>query len=329
MFHLLVVPSLYWVIPIVYLLIFVLLCWTLYQAGVRKFLPIRSQLLRTQAWPLAKFALYSVLTSMGAMLAFRIDKVMLRGLTTDFDTGVYAAFTFLAGIILFPLQSMVGSYGPHVAKAWSHTNISSLRRLHKKSSRTLLLIGFGLFYLIALSIDDLLRLTTHYATFKMGINAFLFLGLANALDSAFGLNGLILTYSKYYYWGLIATIGLAIVNILLNLKLIPFYGLTGAAMATGASILLYNLIFYAINWFKFRIQSFDWKSLYLILVLSGTFILARFCSVTNYPIWNVLSRTMVFFLLSTFVIFRFRLAPEATTFANHWYQRVQRILLNN
>lgn len=66
----------------------------------------------------------------------------------------------------------------------------------------------------------------------------------------------VLNYSKYYYWSLVFTIVLTVSAIVLNVVLIPRFGMNGAAMSHLLSYLVYYICLLLIVKLKLNINIF-------------------------------------------------------------------------
>ena len=80
-----------------------------------------------------------------------------------------------------------------------------------------------------------------------------------------GVNNQIIQNSKHYYFNLVSILVLSGVAILLNYFLIPVYGINGAAIASAASLIIYNVVKYIFIFWKFKIQPFTLRTLYALL----------------------------------------------------------------
>ena len=280
--------------------------------GVKGFRPKFTPIFKANYNRMIQFALYGLFANMGSLLALKIDKIMLRGLTDSFNTGIYSSFVVLAGLILFPYDSIISITAPVVAKSFKNDDKETISRLNIKSSNVLLVLGVVLFLGMCLCLDDLLKLTPNYADYQLGLTAFFFLGIAKTIDSAFGINSLILNFSKYYYVGFIGMVILAFANISLNISLIPIYGMTGAAVATSVSILLYNVFIQIFNYFVFGFQPFDSRSFGIICLSFGAFVPLYWLQIDIHPVAIILFKGGTFLLLIWYGLYYFKLSPEIT-----------------
>jgi O-antigen/teichoic acid export membrane protein len=96
-------------------------------------------------------------------------------------------------------------------------------------------------------------------------------GIARLIDTSFGINGGIVANTSHYRYETYFGIGLVVVSIVLNFVCIPLWGITGAAIATGTSLLLLNIFRYVLLKIKLGIGPFSIKSLIAILIGGGAY----------------------------------------------------------
>ena len=94
-----------------------------------------------------------------------------------------------------------------------------------------------------------------------GLYFVFFVGLGYFIDSATGINLVILATSKYFRYEALFNLLLVPVIIILNLVLIPKYGITGSAIASAVTYFIFNLFRYIFIWVKFKMQPFNFKCL--------------------------------------------------------------------
>ena len=119
---------------------------------------------------------------------------------------------------------------PMTAELLNTSDINGLNKLYRKSSLTLFIIAGIIFTGIILNLLDLYALIPE--AYRGGFIVVLLIGLTKVFDALLGNNNAILYNSDYYKTLLLMGVLLAAVTILLNLWLIPAYGLNGAAMAS-------------------------------------------------------------------------------------------------
>lgn len=268
------------------------------------------------------FAGYGLLSSYGYILAYTIDKIMVRGYTTDYNTGIYSMMVVLSGIILYPYDSLVSVATPTLSKNWKEKKIDEIKKMNRKTTNVLSFITPFIFFLAYINIEDIASFTTNKEAFLLGINTFFFLGCAKVVNGLFGLNFLTLNFSKHYFVLFFATLILGIVNVFLNSILIPKYGMTGAAIASLVALVSTNVVIFTFNWVKYGVQPFTIEVFKVLGILIFAMLIAQYANVTSILIVNILLRSLVFFILSVPLIYYLKLVPELNTFLGKILRRL-------
>lgn len=174
------------------------------------------------------------------MINGQADILMLGSMKGTELSGIYQISNRGAALILFVLSAVIASFNPIIAKLYSENDIGKLQRIVTKSSRltllltippALLLILFGKFFLSIFGSE-----------FIMGYTALVILSISQLVNVAAGPVQYILVMTGHEKD---AALGVGIstgVNIALNATLIPKWGMEGAAVATGISIVIWNLV---------------------------------------------------------------------------------------
>lgn len=216
------------------------------------------------------FGLYSALTSLGTIMAFKIDSIMISGLLGYAATGSYTLPMTMAAVMDIPNQAILGITGPIVSKAWIEKDILHLKEIYQKASANLLIAGIYILLMGTFCFEDLIRLSTNPSAFEGTKYIFIILCFAKLTDMATSINSAIIGYSDFYKFNLYFVAILGISNVGLNLFLIPRYGIAGAAWATFISLTIFNIIKLLFIYFKFHLNPFTnatIKTLFLGIIL--------------------------------------------------------------
>ena len=262
----------------------------------------------------SKFSWYSLLTGIGSQIAFRIDGLMVASMIQFQASGLYAVSWAISEVISKPSRAVSMITGPMIAHYLEANNIEEVKTLYKKSSLNMTIIGLGLFLLVWSVLPYMFEIMPNTEVMKGGAYVVFFLGLSQVWDMMTGVNNEIIMYSKYYRFNLYLTLFLAVMNILLNLFLIPEYGITGAAMATCFSMFLFNLAKLLFIGIKFRIQPFSHVLIPVIAFgIAATFI-CRWLPDTDQPWIDMFYKGAVFCLVYCLAILKFKLSA----YINDW-----------
>ncbi|CAH0994317.1 hypothetical protein EMA8858_00426 [Emticicia aquatica] len=276
-----------------------------------------------------EFGFYSfltILTGFSSMVILYIDKIMLAGITTFTETGIYNTASFFGSVMGMSLLAINKAAQPLIADSFASNDLDNISTIYRKSSITSLIVGCWIFLGIYLNIDNLfLFLKPEYSAGKTVV---IIICLGKLFDLATGLNGTILTLSKYYIYDTYIMVGLIFITVTLNYFLIPIYGMNGAAFALAIATIYYNLIRYLIVWWKLGMQPFTFD-LVKIIILSITIGL----TISSLPTLNgnkimtvadMAYRSITLTLVYGVVIYWSKISPELNgAMKNTWQQIVK------
>lgn len=248
---------------------------------------------------------YSVLIILGgsvAVVLFEMDKVMINQFIQIDNVAYYSVAIFMATAIAVPSRAMHQITYPLTAEILNNKDFKALNKLYQKSALTLFVISGLLFILIMMNLDDLYTLLD--PAYSQGFLVVFLIGFTKVYDAMLGNNNAILYNSDYYQALLFMGVLVAIIAILLNLWLIPIYGLFGAAYASFIALIIYNtikLFFVKIN---FGIVPFTPELGKVFLLLSVLGITFYYISFPFHPIINMVIKSGI--VVSVFVWFLYQ-----------------------
>lgn len=180
----------------------------------------------------------SILTAGMLVVLESTDRVMLGMLLNTTEVGIYSAAVRTANLVTFALAAVNAVLGPMVAGMYARGEIVHLQRLLTLAARVLLLWTVCGSLLLLLLGDHILRF------FGPGFDAgYAPLATMVAFRIAVSCCGsVVLLLNMTGHQNRVATvlIGSALLNVVLNRCMIPELGMTGAALATGATTLVWN-----------------------------------------------------------------------------------------
>lgn len=254
---------------------------------------------------------YSALIILGgsaATVLLEIDKVMLNQFIAIENVAYYGVATYIAMVIIVPARSMHQITYPLTAELMNNGDTEGLKILYKKSSLTLFIASGILFLLIILNVNQLYLLLPE--TYRGGFAVVFIVGLIKVYDSLLGNNNSILYNSDFYRSLLIMGAVLAVSAILLNLWLIPAYGIEGAAIASFLAFFIYNTIKLIYVKVKFGILPFTSDTLKVFILLLVIGIPFYFVNFSFHPIVNIILKSIPIVLIFVFFIYRFKISKD-------------------
>ena len=265
---------------------------------------------------------YSALIILGgsaAVIILEIDKVMINQYIQIENVAYYGVAIYIATTIIVPSRAMHQITYPLTAELLNKGDQKGLKSLYQKSSLTLFIAAGLLYVLIITNLNDLFQILPE--EYRGGFIIVFLIGLAKVYDSLLGINNAILYNSDYYKTLLLMGILLAVLVIVLNIWLIPLYGLNGAALATFLAIISYNTIKLIYVRLKFSLLPFTLgtiKVFGLLLILGGIFYLIN---LPFHPILNIVLKSALIVVLYLIVLYRFRISEDVNIMLSKYIKK--------
>lgn len=240
--------------------------------------------LKNGTWKrIMNFGLYSVIGAGGTQIILQIDSIMVSGALGLEAMAVYTIAFFIGGVIEMPKRAITQISAPLLSQSFNSGDMPAVKKLYQQTSINQMIIGTLLLIGIWANLESIYHFVPNNQDYINGFSVVLFIALGKLSDMIFGTNGEIIVMSKYYKFNVISVSILAVLTIVLNLFLIPTYGIEGAAIASFIAMLSFNLIKFSFVWWKFNIQPFTFSSLKFVLialiVLGANYLLPKFESV--------------------------------------------------
>lgn len=255
-----------WCLLLYYALSIVVIIYFLIQSEGIKFQWNRTFMQGAHRRPLFQFAAFSVLSGASSVIALRMDSFFVGSLTNAESSGLFTLAMFMSNVVFIPATAITDAMNPSVSKCSHDHDSGQLQILYRKSSINMLWSTALLVIVLWICFEPLSRIMPQSGKILQIEQALLFLLLARLLDAGTGINHHLLAYSRHYRFELYLLILMAVVNVLLNIWLIPTFGITGAALATFISIGIYNLLKTWVVWKLLKIHPFDLNTFKIIII---------------------------------------------------------------
>lgn len=276
----------------------VALLFYLYRLGAFRSMDFKDSVKKVGYKAISSYALFGLFSALGAILALRIDRVMVGYLLGDTINGIFSIVVTLGVFMEIPFRSITKIASPLVSNSMSINDMREVEKVYKGSSLNLMLIGAVLFTGIWWLIDEVFLWMPNGEEIAAGKYVIFYYGLAVWINMITSVNTQIIGFSNYYRVNFYAYLVLAVLNVVMNWIFIKQFGMVGASMATLASIGLFNAIKSGFIWWKFKIHPFSGKTVQtlflsgviwclLLILFSGRFIGFDFPSVVSFLIKGV------------------------------------------
>ena len=191
------------------------------------------------------------------------DIFMLGYFRSVSEVGIYRAAVALTILFDIFMGSISSIFTPIIADLYNKNEISKINILFKITTRWSLLLSVLPFAFVILYPKFILS-TIFGSAFSGGWVVLLILSLARFFSNSVGTVDQVLSMTGRQNLVLYNALGRLLINFILNLSLIPKWGIAGAAVATGITIILFELVMLWQIFFTFHIYPYDkeyWKPL--------------------------------------------------------------------
>ena len=169
------------------------------------------------------------------------DTLMLGYFKTPDVVGVYNAALPLAGLLSMTLSSMNFIYIPIISQLYSKNLINELKRSYIILTKWIFLMTLPIFFVLFLFPDVVLNLLfgSRYIGAAVALQILAFGFFINISLGFTGNTLLVLGKTNFLMWTFVIS---AIINIILNMVLIPPMGIIGASIASAFSLIVAKIL---------------------------------------------------------------------------------------
>jgi O-antigen/teichoic acid export membrane protein len=169
-----------------------------------------------------------------------LDTILLAALASPHEAGVYSAAARYATQGAFAIHAVVFAIGPLMSALLARDERERAQAVYETATSWVTALSWPIYFTLA-AFSPLL-LSIFGPEFVAGDTALVILALAMLVATASGPVNVVLVMAGKASWNLVNSFFALTVNVLLNVALIPRYGMSGAATAWAASILVANLL---------------------------------------------------------------------------------------
>jgi O-antigen/teichoic acid export membrane protein len=222
--------------PIAFLALLTLLRRTEHEAvSLVRTRPIRE--LASEFW---RFAAPRGLASIFQVAITWLDVLLIGTLRSASEAGIYAAVSRLVMFGVFAIEAVRLAIAPQISALLAREDRDSAQMLYRVGTWWLMALSWPLYLAMAVFAPFVLKMFG--PEFAAGETPLLILSLAMLFGIGTGNVTVVLLMAGKSVWNLANTIVALVVNIALNLILIPRFGMNGAAVAWAVSLIVNNLV---------------------------------------------------------------------------------------
>lgn len=261
---------------------------------------------------MSKYALLIMAGAVGSIIVLRIDTIMVTGYLGFKENAIYVIAFFMGTVIEIPKRSISQMSDAIIANAFENERLDEIKKIYKQSSINQLILGCFVFIVVVINLDNIYAIMPKGDVYSSGKWIVVIVGMSKLVSMAFGVNSEIIISSKHYKTNIYFVLILAVLTIGLNVLLIPEYGLTGAALATFASVFLFNLLKMLYIYSRLQFQPFSIHTLSTLLLSGLCFFTVSIVPQFSNPILNGLYLTLLTVIIFGLLMLFFKPSKEIT-----------------
>lgn len=266
-------------------------------------------------------SLFGILSGFTGTVILLIDGIMVSSMLDLSANGIYTITFFFGTLVLVPSRALLKISSAVIADAWKAENKQLIQTIYYKSCLNQLIIGGLVFIGIWANIHNVFEILPK--EYEAGRYVIFFIALANLIDMGTGVNGVIISTSKYYRIETYLILFLLVLTVVTNLIFIPAYGLIGAAIASFLSKLIYNAVRYLFLLRKYRLQPFDYNALLTIFIAGGVYFLNLLLPVFENFIIDIIVRSSLITVIFGSLILVFKVSDDVNLKVQQIWQTVR------
>jgi O-antigen/teichoic acid export membrane protein len=196
--------------------------------------------LLSYTWPLIFFGILQ-----GIMA--NADSFIIGYFKSASDVGIYNAAILISGFMIFVPNIFIRLFSPLVTREFSKKNLEIVKELSKQVQKWIFIINLPLFVLMIIFPGAFINLLFG-AEYMAAETSMRFLSIAFFVSSLSVIFSSLISMIGKSKLILLNTLVFSVSNVILNLILVPKYGISGAAFATMLSyIILTSLFFFQVK----------------------------------------------------------------------------------
>jgi O-antigen/teichoic acid export membrane protein len=212
------------------------------------------------------FSIPLVISTLLSRLLTRTDTLMLGYLRSSAEVGLYSAAFPLASALVLVLSSFGFMYLPVASRLDAADKRDEIDAIYKLTTKWIFILTFPGFLTLVAFPGDVIA-TLFGPEYAPASTALLILAVGFFTRAAFGRSRETISALGYTTYLLVTNVFAFVLNVGLNLALIPRYGAEGAAVASAVSFVGLNLAVFAFLRVRFDISPFSKQARRTMIVL--------------------------------------------------------------
>ena len=267
--------------------------------------------------------LFGILTGFSTLTLTTLDKLFINRYIGEAGVGIYAIASYFAVLITLPGRSISKISIPFLAESWKKDDRGTIDDMYVRSSINQYAVGLLIFIGLLVNIDNIFSLLPE--VYGSGAAVIILIGMGNLVSGSAGINGVVLSTSSLYRFQTWLMFILIVLFVGTSMIFIPILGITGAALATMISNIIYSMLGVLVVGRKFGLWPYSTIHLKMTLVgivtLFAGYILPQ---MTLIP--DILVRSLLVTVIFLVGVYFWRLSDDMNRLAGSVMDRIKKWL---
>lgn len=193
-----------------------------------------------EARRILSFSMISWVSALAGTGLIWADTLLLGLMSTQENVGIYTVASRIVTLAVFVMAPINAAFTPHIAHLSHLGDTSGMSRVYGSANRWIMRLSMPSFIVLLIFPADVLQFFG--AGFGAGAAVTVILAMGQMVSAVAGPCGSVLNMSGRVFLNMVDNVGALVLNIGLNIVLIPRFGTVGAAVAWSLSLTSVNLI---------------------------------------------------------------------------------------
>lgn len=257
---------------------------------------------------MVSFGLLLSLSTMAALGLKTLDSIILSKYSGLHVVGIYTIAAFIPTIIETPLNALDRVIIARVAHAVAEKDNDALRDAYYKSVKYLSVIGGLLF--VGINCNILYLMNMIGKGYEQGTMVVWIISIGSLINMLAGSNNAILIYAMKQWQAVVFMLSLVVVSFLVNVFMIPRFGMLGAAYSSAITAFLFAAIKLLMINRTYGLQPYNLHTIKVLLIILFCLGLDYMLPVFTSDIANLLLHGSVVGTAFLVLVYALKLLPE-------------------
>ena len=256
-----------------------------------------------EPFKLVRFSLPVFVEGVAYLLLNQMSKILIGFYQLSENVAVFNAAMNLGVLLVIFLNCIDGIFAPYISELHAKNDRKGIEKSFKTTTRWIFTLTAPLFLIYILFPQDILRLFFG-SPYAGGSTVLMLLAAGYTINALTGSVTYLLQMTGKQDMEVVNIIIAVAINLILNFFLIPLWGITGAAVATGCSIASLNIIRAMEVYLFFNIHPYDHRYIKPIMSLAvATLIILLIQSILSAPSFFWIVNTVIFGLVYMLMLY--------------------------